>query len=156
MGAMKSKIETSGAQITEGCKNRTERSSELSRPNHAHGRGTIEMLPRITEEREGADFEPAAASDAVRGELELWGAVLLQAIEDFHRKGSGYEIAVNGIRLRGWYYDREIRRDKRMAEAWFKSKSVDPGSYLWICDLLGLEPERVWARIRQRGFALTL
>ncbi len=155
MGAVKLTMETSGAQTAEGCEKRTGRSTELSRPRSAQSGGGIEMVPRITEEREGTDFEPAPASDAIRGELELWGAVLLQAIEDYHRKGSGYEVAVNGIRLRGWYYDREIRGDKRRAEAWFKSKSLELGSYLWICDLLGLDPERVWARIRQRGFVLT-
>ncbi len=91
----------------------------------------------------------------IRGELELWGAVLLQAIEDLRRKGSGYEVAVNGVRVRGWYFNQELRREKRKAQDWFKSKIVEVGSYLWICDLLGLDPERVWDRIRQPGFILT-
>lgn len=95
------------------------------------------------------------ATDATRGDLELWAAVLLQAIEDYHRKGAGFELAVNGFRLRGWYYDREIRRDKRRAEAWFKSKCEDVGSFLWICDILKLDPGRVWARTRERNFVLT-
>lgn len=95
------------------------------------------------------------ATGASRGLLELWGAVLLQAIEDYRRKGAGFDVAVNGIRLRGWYYDREIRRDKRRAEEWFKSDNEDVGSFRWICDILKLEPGRVWARIKERDFALT-
>jgi hypothetical protein len=101
-------------------------------------------------------FEPASPREENTGELELWGAVLLQAIEDYHRKGAGYEVAVNGIRLRGWYYDKEMRRDKRRAESWFKSKSGEVGGFLWICDILELNPDRVWARIREKNFALTL
>ncbi|MGC9196292.1 MAG: hypothetical protein ACP5IL_12675 [Syntrophobacteraceae bacterium] len=101
-------------------------------------------------------FEPVAAAAETDGELGLWSAVLLQAIEDYHRKGAGYEVAVNGIKLRGWYYDREMRRDRRRAEGWFKSTNQSVGSFLWICDMLQLDPDRVWARIREKNFALTL
>jgi hypothetical protein len=88
--------------------------------------------------------------------LGLWSAVLLQAIEDYHRKGTGYEVAVNGFKLRGWYYDREMRRDRRRAEGWFKSKNQDVGSFLWICDILQLNPDRVWEKIREKNFKLIL
>ncbi len=101
------------------------------------------------------DFESSGGGEVNIGELELWGAVLLQAIEDYHRKGAGYELAVNGIKLRGWYYDKEIRRDKRRAETWFKSKTREVGGFLWICDILELDPDRLWARIREKNFALT-
>ena len=102
------------------------------------------------------DLESAGDPDAVSGDLELWGAVLLQAIEDYRRKGAGYEVSINGIRLRGWYHDKEIRREKRRAEEWFKSEDADMGSYLWICDLLHLDPDRVRARIREKNFCLVL
>ena len=100
-----------------------------------------------------ADCE-SRRGNAISGELELWGAVLFQAIDDYRRKGSAFEIPVNGIKLRGWYYDREIRADKRRAEAWLKSTGRGVGSYLWICDLLGIDPSSVWARIREPNFVL--
>lgn len=108
------------------------------------------------ETRSGQPVVFCGAEGDSDGVLELWGAVLLQAIEDYQRKGAGFDMAVNGIRLRGWYYDREIRRDRRRAEEWFKSNREDMGSFRWICDLLKLDPDRVWARIKQKDFVLTL
>ncbi|MGC8490798.1 MAG: hypothetical protein ACP5SH_03570 [Syntrophobacteraceae bacterium] len=107
------------------------------------------------ENRSGKPSPYFGAEGDSDGVLELWGAVLLQAIEDYQRKGAGFDMAVNGIRLRGWYYDREIRRDKRRAEEWFKSNKEDMGSFRWICDLLKLDPGRVWARIKEKDFVLT-
>ena len=39
---------------------------------------------------------------------------------------------------------------KRSARAWFLSSNRDPGSFIWICDRLGLEPTAV----RRRQFDL--
>ncbi len=155
MGAVKLSIEASGREGTEGRGNRTGESFVFPLRSRAQAAAGFQIIPHPSGGSKSVDFEPAEATDASSGELELWGAVLLQAIEDYHRKGAGYEVAVNGIRLRGWYYDKEVRRDKRRAETWFKSKSEDVGSFLWICDLLKLDPDRVWARIREKNFALT-
>jgi hypothetical protein len=120
------------------------------------GAAGFKISTRRSQGQPGKCFEPAAAVKETDGELGLWSAVLLQAIEDYRRKGTGYEVAVNGLKLRGWYYDREMRRDRRRAEQWFKSQNQNVGSYLWICDILQLDPDRVWARIREKNFALTL
>ncbi|MDR3570188.1 MAG: hypothetical protein P4L43_19350 [Syntrophobacteraceae bacterium] len=152
MGAVNLRIEARGVEEIKGREKRTRRSGARG----ATGGEVFEKPPRSAGGPGCVDLESAGDTDAISGELALWGAVLLQAIEDYRRKGAGYEVSVNGIRLRGWYYDREIRSDKRRAEAWFKSQSEDMGSYLWICDLLQLDPERVWARIREKDFALTV
>ena len=55
---------------------------------------------------------------------DLWLAVLEQAIKD-----------ARGTRI--YYSVVEEARD------WFKSENEDPGSFLWICRLLGLDPEAV-------------
>jgi hypothetical protein len=39
---------------------------------------------------------------------------------------------------------------QRSARAWFLSSNRDPGSFLWVCDRLGLEPTAV----RRRQFGL--
>jgi hypothetical protein len=60
-------------------------------------------------------------------EAELWAAVLIQAIDDLH-----------GMRL--------LPVIRRSAECWFQSKNHDPGSFLWICDFLGLAASTVRGR----------
>ncbi len=156
MGAAGLRIGASNAEGTQGCKNRTGQSPVFSHPKAAKVTAGFKVIRQSAEGRESDPFEPTDDTDLIRGELELWGAVLLQAIEDYRRRGAGYEVAVNGMRLRGSYYDREIRRDERRAEEWFKAKDEDLGSFLWICDLLRLDPKRVWARIREKDFVLAL
>jgi len=68
-------------------------------------------------------------------EAELWAAVLSQAIDDLHR-----------MRLL------PIKRQllvRRSAECWFQSKNHDLGSFLWICDFLGLAASSVRASISE-------
>lgn len=50
-------------------------------------------------------------------EQRLWVAVLEQAVED-------------------------LRRHCPKAKAWFRATSEEPGSYLWICEVLGIRAER--------------
>jgi hypothetical protein len=49
----------------------------------------------------------------------LWAAVLEQAIEDVNRGG---------------FYAQKAR-------VWFQSKSEDVGSFLWVCWMLGIDPD---------------
>ena len=63
-------------------------------------------------------------------EAELWAAVLTQAIDDLH-----------GMRL--------LPVIRRSAECWFQSKNHDLGSFLWICDFLGLAASSVRASISE-------
>jgi hypothetical protein len=101
------------------------------------------------------DFELMETPDGNRGEFELWGAVLLQAIEDFHRKGPSLEVVMNGIKVRWRTNNTEMRRDKRNAAAWFGSSCEDVGSFLWICDLFGLDADLVRAKVKNKTFKLS-
>jgi hypothetical protein len=101
------------------------------------------------------DFELMEAMHGNRGAFELWGAVLLQAIEDFHRKGRTSEIVMNGIKVRWRTNNTERRRNKRSAAAWFGSSCEDVGSFLWICDLFGLDADLVRAKVKNKDFKLT-
>ncbi|MGO8945206.1 MAG: hypothetical protein ACLQJ7_16215 [Syntrophobacteraceae bacterium] len=101
------------------------------------------------------DFESMEAMDGNRGEFELWEAVLLQAIEDFHHTGRGLEIVMSGITVQWRTNNAETRRNKRNASAWFGSPCEDPGSFLWICDLFGLDAGLVRAKVKSKNFKLT-
>ncbi len=100
------------------------------------------------------DFELMEALDGNRGPFELWGAVLLQAVEAFHRKAGGFETVMNGIKVRWLTNSAESRRNKRNAAAWFGSSCEDAGSFLWICDLLGLNADLVRAKAKNKNFKL--
>jgi hypothetical protein len=95
------------------------------------------------------------AMDGNRGAFELWEAVLLQAIEDFHPKGRGLEIVMNGIKVQWRKNSAETRLNKRNAAAWFGSSCEDAGSFLWICDLFGLDADLVRAKVKNKNFKLT-
>ena len=56
------------------------------------------------------------------GAKNLWKAVLEQAFKDAQGQVGTYEY----------------RRDARV---WFQSDSKDIGSFLWICEVLDLDPE---------------
>lgn len=101
------------------------------------------------------DLELMEALDGNRGVVELWGAVLLQAIEDFHCTGQSFEIVMNGIKVRWETNGVETRRNKRDAAAWFGSSCEDAGSFLWICNLFGLDADLVRARVKNKNFRLT-
>ncbi len=101
------------------------------------------------------DFQPIETLEGNRGEFELWGAVLLQAVEDFHRRGPSFEIVINGIRLRGRKDSTEIRRNRNNAAAWFRSSRENVGSFLWICYLFGLDADLVRAEVKKKNFKLT-
>ncbi len=101
------------------------------------------------------DFESMETMDGNRGEFELWEAVLLQAIEDFHPKGRSLEIVMSGIKVQWRTNSDETRRNKRNSAAWFGSSCEDPGSFLWICDLFGLDADLLRAKVKNKNFKLT-
>ncbi len=59
------------------------------------------------------------------GEQKLWVAVLLDA------------VAV---------YSLGTKEEKRIEKKWFTSTSDDPYSYLWICEQIRLDPDKLWGR----------
>jgi len=70
-------------------------------------------------------------------ERRLWASVLIQAIRDL----AGYIVVPN---------KRDRARVQYHARVWFTSNNRNVGSFLWICDELGVEPS--W--IRRKMFAL--
>jgi hypothetical protein len=67
-------------------------------------------------------------------EVILWSRVLLQAIWD-----------LAGIKLN--VPKRDIPRLQRRTRAWFTSFDDSPGSFIWICYNLSLEPDVVRNRV---------
>ncbi|MEO5334422.1 MAG: hypothetical protein H7839_20600 [Magnetococcus sp. YQC-5] len=55
-------------------------------------------------------------------EVDLWASVIQQAIADLSN-----------------------HRHSRDAESWLLSESLETGSFLFICDSLGLDPDRILA-----------
>ncbi len=63
--------------------------------------------------------------------LELWKEVLKKAVDDAKEGPSEREI-------KDYIYC-----TKANAKEWIKGKSEEPGSFIWVCDLLDLQPSAV-------------
>lgn len=71
-------------------------------------------------------------------EYELIGAILQQALEDLRCEN------ITGVRRRRSETVADCsRRLKRRARRWFQSERKTAGSFLWCCDLLGLNADAV-------------
>jgi hypothetical protein len=66
---------------------------------------------------------------SIRPEIKLWTAVLIEAIENYHHPE----------KIPGENY-RSMIRIKQEAHKWFLSNDDYPGSFLWICVMLDLDP----------------
>jgi hypothetical protein len=73
-------------------------------------------------------------------EMVLWSRVLLQAIWD-----------LAGIKLK--VQKSEAPRLQRKTRAWFLAKKQSPGSFIWICNILSLDPDAVRERVLARPAA---
>lgn len=73
-------------------------------------------------------------------ETILWSRVLLQAIWD-----------LSGIKLK--LPKREAPTLQRITRAWFSSFNDSPGSFIWICDVLSLDPDAVRQRVLTKSTA---
>ena len=84
------------------------------------------------------------------GETSLWSEVLMQAKKDYSRKISKLKDSVagtEGMRLR-----RSARKgQKTEAAKWFLGKDTRRGSFLWVCEALGLESDLVLKSIRGKN-----
>lgn len=73
------------------------------------------------------------------GELDLLRAMLEQALDDVqHRCRCTYKASCN---------HRKIKRNTRY---WMKSGAIRWGSFLYLCSVLGLDPEAVRKQARRR------
>jgi hypothetical protein len=70
-------------------------------------------------------------------EMVLWSRVLLQAIWD-----------LAGIKLK--VQKSEAPRLQRRTRAWFLSTKDSVGSFIWICNILALDPDAVRERVLAR------
>jgi hypothetical protein len=73
-------------------------------------------------------------------EKNLWRSVLIQAIRD----AVGCLPAVKEYRDKKWLQEDAIR--------WFRSKSEEPCSFLWLCDYLEINPRWIRAFIENPKF----
>jgi hypothetical protein len=73
-------------------------------------------------------------------EMILWSRVLLQAIWD-----------LAGIKLK--VQKSEAPRLQRRTRAWFLSTKDSVGSFIWICNILSLDPDAVRERVLARPTA---
>lgn len=71
----------------------------------------------------------------------LWASVFMQGIRDYVRPPSPSSIA-----------DDEDKMLIRMTETWVWSDRASTGSFLWLCDLFSLSPERVRSALFDRRF----
>ena len=77
-------------------------------------------------------------------EQRLWSQVLFVAIKDYSYKPEGEERENTADRER---FDRLLML-KRDAESWFTSKEFSEGSFLWISEVLDLQPDVILLGIK--------
>jgi hypothetical protein len=82
--------------------------------------------------------EPQRGSASVAGERRLWRAIIRTAFQD-----------VEGLHVHGTAYER--KRIKISAEQWFMSNREEPGTFLWVCCQLGLDPGGIRRRVLELG-----
>ena len=76
---------------------------------------------------------PMVRSDGIaeiRGLRMLWAAVLLRAMED----AAGHVILASGA---------EVPHIMASARRWLRGESRRPGSFVWVCEMFDLDPEKV-------------
>lgn len=71
------------------------------------------------------------------GYTRLWAAVLEQAIKDVQGDARARKGKVKSIFSEG-------------AWTWFNSESQEIGSFLWTCNMLGLEPDFILSLVTQQ------
>lgn len=74
---------------------------------------------------------------AVGPEMALWACVVYEAGQCLERKIPGCTRKQR---------EEEIVKARR----WFQSDSKDPGSYLWVCGVLGVRPEAYRDKYRHK------
>jgi len=85
------------------------------------------------------------ASDYEDGheERRIWAAVLLQAIDDYQHEPKIFTALINKVRVQAQKNDTHKRALKRGVGIWFRSDDADVGCFVWICELLGIDPDVV-------------
>ena len=76
------------------------------------------------------------------GPQQLWAAVLDNAVLSLEQRG--YYIYGNGNR------DHQKRTQQHESLTWLKSDNTAPGSFLFICDTLCIDPDFLRARLLKK------
>jgi hypothetical protein len=87
-------------------------------------------------------FEAQNGHASVAGERRLWRAMLRRAFED-----------VEGLHVHGNTNERQTIQIS--AGRWFMSNDEMPGSFLWVCSHLSLDPGAIRCRVHElsrKGF----
>lgn len=75
----------------------------------------------------------------IRWPLAIWRAVLAQAIEDARNGPSLYEM--KGLSLQEMVH---MRNEYQVAaRCWIDDDANEPRRFVWVCELLGLDPDAV-------------
>jgi hypothetical protein len=82
-------------------------------------------------------------SDVTEPEMNLWIAVLNQAVKD--AKALVQKVENNPYLWSNPLFRSEVIHLKR----YFRSKSMEPGSFTFICDLLDMDPEQAAKQINE-------
>ena len=69
-------------------------------------------------------------------ERRLWSAVL----EDAFQCCVNGHVSAEGSRVRK-------QEEMERAKAWFMSQKTDPGTFLWVCKTLDLDPKKILNRV---------
>jgi hypothetical protein len=101
----------------------------------------------------GTDSFGAAVGTDGQSNRDLWAAVLLQAILDYRHCSRPLEVSINRISYGTQRNDITLQANKRNAALWFSERErrgVQPevGSFLWVCDVLGLDADVVRAKVK--------
>ena len=82
----------------------------------------------------------------------LWGAKLL-----LHAKEYAQGVKVMGGKRVSTANAGELCSNARIAHRWITSESTAPASFVWVCELFNLDPERIRMRIfhNWRGLLVT-
>ena len=74
--------------------------------------------------------------DPLLPERRLWSAVL----EDAFQCCVNGHVSAEGSRVRK-------QEEMERAKAWFMSQKTDPGTFLWVCKTLDLDPKKILNRV---------
>jgi hypothetical protein len=89
--------------------------------------------------RAPVSLEPSPYKDPP--EIELWRAVLLQAVVECR----------GGESVPGTQQDKRYAQQR--AQAWIFSTRKDPGSFYWCCEVLAVDPRAVYRRALSVAFS---
>jgi hypothetical protein len=103
-----------------------------------------EPRANLCEQYKGIQVICAAESSTKDPEMDLWIAVLNQAVKD--AKALVQKVEKDPTLWSNPLFRSEVIHLKR----YFRSQSIEPGSFAFICDLMGIDPEQAAKQINEK------